>query len=85
MGGGETLNYCVRHSRDALTALSGVVGFSPLVQQTNPASKLARSAGGLLGVALPNFTIPAPISYEVCPSVVFSTMYSSGLGIGPLA
>ncbi|KAJ7647759.1 lysophospholipase [Roridomyces roridus] len=64
MGGGEVLNFSVRRSPDALSALSGVVGFSPLIQQTKPASKIARGFGGFVGVALPDIVIPAPVNYE---------------------
>ncbi|KAJ7350644.1 lysophospholipase [Mycena albidolilacea] len=61
MGGGEVLNFPVR--RDA-SVLAGVIASSPLVHQTKPASKIARSAGGVAGAVLPYVAIPAPLDYN---------------------
>ncbi|KAJ7876088.1 lysophospholipase [Mycena olivaceomarginata] len=61
MGGGEVLNFPVR--RDA-SVLAGAIASSPLVHQTKPASKLARSAGGVAGAVLPYVAIPAPLDYN---------------------
>ncbi|KAJ7503064.1 lysophospholipase [Mycena galericulata] len=61
MGGGETLNFSIR--RDT-SMLSGVIGCSPLVHQTKPASKFARLVGGMVANILPYFVIPAPLDFN---------------------
>ncbi|KAJ7772027.1 lysophospholipase [Mycena maculata] len=61
MGGGEAINFPIR--RDA-SMLSGVIACSPLVQQTHPAPKLLRMAGGGVATLLPYFPYPAPLDYN---------------------
>ncbi|KAJ7270087.1 lysophospholipase [Mycena haematopus] len=61
MGGGKVLNFPVR--RDA-SGIAGIIACSPLVHQTKPASKVARTAGGLAAVVLPYAVIPAPLDYN---------------------
>ncbi|EIW80281.1 alpha beta-hydrolase [Coniophora puteana RWD-64-598 SS2] len=65
MGGGLALAFATRSSapptQEAVGLLSGVIGSSPLVIQTKPASKVARWIGGKASTLSPNMNIPAEV------------------------
>jgi acylglycerol lipase len=50
---------------DAFKHVSGVIATSPLIQQTTPASKLLRWAGGKLAVLFPTKLMDAEVKSEV--------------------
>lgn len=51
--------------KDAFKHVSGIIATSPLIQQTTPAPKLLKWAGGKLAVLLPNKLMDAEVKPEV--------------------
>ncbi|KAI0663986.1 lysophospholipase [Cubamyces menziesii] len=68
MGGGLALAFPTRPTPppalETLALLSGVIASSPLLLQTNPASKILRYVGGKASLLLPNFLFDAPVPVE---------------------
>ena len=52
-------------NRSVLSSLRGVVATSPLIEQTTPASKIAKWVGGKISNVLPYTLVPAPINIGV--------------------
>ncbi|KAJ7807881.1 lysophospholipase, partial [Mycena olivaceomarginata] len=60
----DDVQWAIDHAKKefpGLPVLNFPYASSPLVHQTKPASKLARSAGGVAGAVLPYVAIPAPL------------------------
>jgi acylglycerol lipase len=65
MGGGEVLAFATRQkpppSPETVKLLNGVIGSSPLIHLTNPASTFQRWAGRIAKPFLPYLPLPAPV------------------------
>ncbi|TFK50934.1 alpha/beta-hydrolase [Heliocybe sulcata] len=87
MGGGLAIAFNTRGastppSAAAVSLISGVIGMSPLLRQTHPASSIQKWIGAKLSRVMPYMVIPAPVNLDHLshnPAVVKST------GSDPLA
>lgn len=68
MGGGQVLGFATQGEKGAhhaaLSSLGGVIATSPLIEQTSPASKVAKWVGGKISSVMPYTLIPAPVNAE---------------------
>ncbi|EMD32953.1 hypothetical protein CERSUDRAFT_57692 [Gelatoporia subvermispora B] len=68
MGGGLVLAFATRvqppPSKDTVDSLSGIIATSPLILQTQPASKFLRKIGGTVRYLVPGYTIDAQVAIE---------------------
>ncbi|KAJ3575287.1 hypothetical protein NP233_g1202 [Leucocoprinus birnbaumii] len=68
MGGAEVLGFAAQDAKSphkaSVSSILGVIATSPLIQQTEPASKLLKWVGAKASIVAPYSLIPAPVKAE---------------------